>query len=448
MFENDKENEFFTGGEALDLGSSTDDVFANFSLFDDDKPGDVLGDEALNGPSKVSDPDNSNTSEAKSTEDKMEVSGSVENTSQPEQSVSNKEQSKDPGKSPNIEAPDLFEEAIAKAEEKQAENTKNSLAEKLPVFAYASVKEEIADTSKTFDQLRKEKAEDFPELDDGTSVTWKMVYGTITKAISTPEETTIASIKQQIEQSKGFYNSLKKGKGDIECKVIPSVVAKKKGIISPYKGLCHSVEEAVAKGKVIAFVPSENGKVYEVRNTQVGTFIAETGNVTILEKVRAGLIPALPPIPYRILSEIIAFFRACITKNSELEALAYIYWSFSDSKYYVYIPRQIVSKTSVDALLPEMDEEKFALVMEIHSHNTMPAVFSPTDDKDERATGIYTVVGRLDKLFPDITTRISVGGKFVEINPNTVFERMNGDFPENWKDAIQKKHFEKKGVEL
>ena len=199
---------------------------------------------------------------------------------------------------------------------------------------------------------------------------------------------------------------------------------------------------------MIAFVPSENGKVYEVRNTQVGTFIAETGNVTILEKVRAGLIPALPPIPYRILSEIIAFFRACITKNSELEALAYIYWSFSDSKYYVYIPRQIVSKTSVDALLPEMDEEKFALVMEIHSHNTMPAVFSPTDDKDERATGIYTVVGRLDKLFPDITTRISVGGKFVEINPNTVFERMNGDFPENWKDAIQKKHFEKKGVEL
>ena len=43
MFENDKENEFFTGGEALDLGSSTDDVFANFPLFDDDKPGDVLG---------------------------------------------------------------------------------------------------------------------------------------------------------------------------------------------------------------------------------------------------------------------------------------------------------------------------------------------------------------------------------------------------------------------
>ena len=133
MFENDKENEFFTGGETLDLGSSTDDVFANFSLFDDDKPGDVLGDEALNGPSKVSDPDNSNTSESKSAEDKMEVLDNVENASQPEQSVSNKEQSKDSGKSPNIEAPNLFEEAIAKAEEKQAENTKNSLAEKLPV---------------------------------------------------------------------------------------------------------------------------------------------------------------------------------------------------------------------------------------------------------------------------------------------------------------------------
>ncbi len=79
--------------------------------------------------------------------------------------------------------------------------------------------EEIVDTSKTFNQLRNKKSEDFPELDDGTSVTWKMVYGTITKTVSTPKKTTIASLKSQIEKSKEFLDSLKKAKSKVECKV-------------------------------------------------------------------------------------------------------------------------------------------------------------------------------------------------------------------------------------
>ena len=92
---------------------------------------------------------------------------------------------------------------------------------------------------------------------------------------------------------------------------------------------------------------------------------------------------------------------------------------------------------SVDSTLPEMDEEKFPLVMEIHSHNTMPAVFSPTDNKDERMTRLYAVVGKLDHFFPDIKVRCSVGGKFVEISPNDVFESMESDFPSAWKEAVE-----------
>ena len=156
----------------------------------------------------------------------------------------------------------------------------------------------------------------------------------------------------------------------------------------------------------------------------------------MMRKVRAGFIPALPKIPYSMLSEILSFFKEYVTDTGELEALAYIYWSFVDSKYYVHVPKQQVSKASVDSSIPELDEDKFVLVMEIHSHNTMAARFSPTDDRDERATRLYTVVGRMDKVFPDITTRASVGGKYVEIEPETVFEGLDGTFPEAWKDAV------------
>jgi|GEM_PF-1179362 len=452
MFENDNENGFFAGmgdGDGLDLGSNTGGDFADFTFLDDKNIGDIFGDEKEDKAAApdTPEPDTSDIFSVKKTENEAEEAKNEKKVSEPK-AASNEAEKSDTDKPAAAEVPDLFEAAIAKAEKKQAESAKSSLTEKLPVFSYASVKEEIVDTSKTFDQLRKEKSEDFPELDDSSSVTWKVEYGKITKAVPTPNKTTIAGFKSQIENSKEFLDSLKKAKGEIECKVTPSVTAKKKGVISPYKGVFNSVDEAVASGKKIAFVPSEDGRVYEIRNNRIGTFIAEADRVTIVKKVRAGFIPALPKIPYSILSELIAFFKACITETSELEALAYIYWSFYDSKYYVYVPKQEVSKDSVDTFLPDMDEEKFVLAMEVHSHNTMPAVFSCIDNKDERATRIYTVIGRLDKVFPDITTRISVGGKFVELNPDAVFERIEGDFPESWKDAVCKRQPEEKGADL
>ena len=345
------------------------------------------------------------------------------------------------------EEQDPFEAALAQANQKQAEKDKSGLVLKLPIFSYANAKEEIVDTSKTFDELRNEKAEDFPELDDATAVSWKMTYGTITKTVSTPKKTTIASLKKQIEESKEFMDCLKKAKGEVECKVIPSVTAKKKGIVASYKGVANSLEEAVSSGKQIVFVPSSDGKIYEVRNNQIGTFIAEADSVSLFTKVRAGFIPALPKIPYSILSEIIAFFKTYVTEKSENEAMANIYWSFEEEKYRVHVPKQTVTKASVDTNLPDIDEEKFLLVMEVHSHNTMGAVFSRTDDKDEIATRLYTVIGRLDKVFPDMTTRISVGGKHLVIDPAIVFDGIGGEFPEKWKEAVEIRKYEKEDKE-
>ena len=99
------------------------------------------------------------------------------------------------------------------------------------------------------------------------------------------------------------------------------------------------------------------------------------------------------------------------------------------------------------ANLPDIDEEKFLLVMEVHSHNTMGAVFSRTDDKDEIATRLYTVIGRLDKVFPDMTTRISVGGKHLVIDPAIVFDSIGGEFPEKWKEAVEIRKYQKEEKE-
>jgi hypothetical protein len=74
--------------------------------------------------------------------------------------------------------------------------------------------------------------------------------------------------------------------------------------------------------------------------------------------------------------------------------------------------------------------------MDIHSHNSMKAFYSAVDDNDEKATRLYTVIGRLDKYFPDVKTRISNGGKFQEIDPSEVFEVVAKPFPEEWKSKV------------
>ena len=432
----ERNNGLFGGNEPIDLGS--DATFTDLPDFSSDDFDSIFGTAEKKDEVKTESAEVKSETPAPTTTEKPEETHANEETttvSQPA-AVAKAETAESDVASDKSEEQDPFEAALAQANQKQAEKDKSSLIQKLPIFSYANAKEDIVDTSKTFDELRNEKAEDFPELDDATAVSWKMTYGTITKTVSTPKKTTIASLKKQIEESKEFMDCLKKAKGEVECKVIPSVTAKKKGIVSSYKGVFDSVEDAAASGKAIGFVPSDDGKVYEVRANKIGVFISEAERVSMMRKVRAGFIPALPKIPYSMLSEILSFFKEYVTDTGELEALAYIYWSFVDSRYYVHVPNQQVSKASVDSSIPELDEDKFVLVMEIHSHNTMAARFSPTDDRDERATRLYTVVGRMDKVFPDITTRASVGGKYVEIEPETVFEGFDGTFPEGWKDAV------------
>ncbi|MBS7297633.1 MAG: Mov34/MPN/PAD-1 family protein [Eubacteriales bacterium] len=331
---------------------------------------------------------------------------------------------------------DIYASELAAAEKKETESAKSGLIKKLPIFVYGKAKDEIVDTSITFEALRLEKAEDFPELDDGENVSWKVTYGSISKNVTTPKDTTIASFKKKIEESKEFPEAIKKAKGDLKCEITPSVKAKKKGVMSAYKGLYETVDAARMSDKVISYVPSENGRLYEIRSNGVGTFIVQTRKATAFQKVRAGFIPALPKIPFSVLSEILAFFKSYITKDRITEALAYIFWSKTEERYFVHIPKQEVSKASVDTTEMPLEDERFILVMEIHSHNTMPAYFSGDDDKDEKATGLYAVVGSFDKVFPDILVRISVGGKFVEIPLEDIFDGIDGTFPEKWKDAV------------
>lgn len=336
-----------------------------------------------------------------------------------------------------------------------------SLFDKPPVFAYGSAKDPIADSSMTFEELRITKADDFPELSDGKKVSWSVEYGKVSKPISDPKGTTIASIKEEIEKSKTFLDGLKKAKEkdrNPDCFVRPRVTAQSKGIAA-YKGIFGSVEDAKASDKTICLIPAQDGKVYELRKTEMGSFIAPKSKVIEFEKVRAGFIPALPLIPRSLIEKIISFFRSFMANNIEYEALVHIYWDKEQEEYRVIVPKQRVSKSDIYADLREsiLPPERYIHYADVHSHNSMAARFSVTDDRDETATRLYFVIGKLDRFYPGISARFSCGGTYQEIDPALVLESIEEEFPTEWLDNVERcdvsakeptRHFSKEFIDM
>lgn len=341
-----------------------------------------------------------------------------------------------PQSDPPSEEPNLISAAFTRQEEK---NTQQGLLEKAPIFSYGSARESITDSSMTFEELRIAKADDFPELAEGKRVSWTVEYGKAVKPISDPKGTTIQSIKSEIERSKTFLDGVTKSKNKCpDCLVKPKVTAQSKGIAA-YKGVFSTLEEARASDKTICIVPAGDGRVYELRKTEMGEFIAPKDNVVEFPQIRAGFIPALPPIPLSLLRQVISFFRRYMNEGEEFEAMAHILWDREQEEFVVHIPEQEVSKAHIDADLSHdtLPENRYLHYADIHSHNSMAAKFSPTDDRDERATRLYIVLGRLDKFSPDISVRMSCGGAFQELNPAFVLETMDEVFPDEWQNNVK-----------
>ena len=338
------------------------------------------------------------------------------------------------------------------AEAATAQQDSRTLMELPPVFKYGACEEDITDAEITFEQLRAEKEPDFLELEDSKRVTWAVQYGRVTKTISSPAKQKIAQVKEEIELSKEFLEGLKKAKDKRpRCFVKPTVAGKSKGIAA-YKAILLSPEEAVQSPKPICLFPARDGRMYEMRKNRLGVFVTPTDHIHELSEVRAGFTPALPRIPHKIFSSVLAFFRYYAEQEYPLEVMVQIFWDSVEKRFLVIVPYQRVSGVAVNvpsASQSQLDEERFYYYADIHSHNIMPAFFSEEDDRDERATRLYIVVGRLQDTSPEIRARISNGGKFLDIPLEDVVEAGTASFPPHWSAAVQPAHCKsREGVSL
>lgn len=337
---------------------------------------------------------------------------------------------------------DQFDTVMQNLEVQGEKRMLEALAAKPAIFSYAKVKENIEDRDSTFEDLRQKYEADFPELSDSKTISWTVNYGKTTKSVSNPGSDKVYDIKTEIENSKAFKEALKKAKTDAdknpECIVKLFKKAQTKGeALSGIKELCLTKAEAAQTNKPIVLLPSKDGRVYEQRRNEIGCFTAPAENVREFENIRAEFKMALPKIPAHIFSKVMGFFKS-ISDELHYEVLVHILYDTEEKEYIIKVPKQRISEASVNSETDEPYPDRYIHVMDFHSHNTMPAVFSGTDNADEKETRLYAVAGRFNRTFPEITVRAGCAGKFIPLNPEDVFEGdFFGSYPEEWKENIR-----------
>lgn len=157
--------------------------------------------------------------------------------------------------------------------------------------------------------------------------------------------------------------------------------------------------------------------IYLLRDNTIGRFIRKVSSVK-LPGVADGPSPSfqikLPKIGTDILEKQVRFYREVMSKHNDAEAYTIILWDTEAGEYVLVCPDQKISKANVQYVLgPEYLTSRYIQVMSCHSHNSMGAFFSGTDNADEKGDMLYMVMGKLNNLVPEFKIRACSAGEEV-----------------------------------
>ena len=186
------------------------------------------------------------------------------------------------------------------------------------------------------------------------------------------------------------------------------------------------------------FVFAKNG-AFEVRHSDVADIVlglspAGTTIPGLTNTLTPGVRFNLPPVPFEMLAQTVAFFRGVMAKFNNAEAIVRIWWNVAEKRYDIRVPTggQQVSGAAVhhqdtfdlDGARDAEGRLLFLHVMDIHSHNNMSGFWSGVDDNDERKAPegrMFGVMGKVTQVIPDWKWRMRSREGFIELKVSDIF---------------------------
>lgn len=133
----------------------------------------------------------------------------------------------------------------------------------------------------------------------------------------------------------------------------------------------------------------------------------------------------LPRIPERLLLDILADARR------ELGVEVMYQFKLTPTGWQTTRPQQEQHR----AYVGYQNAGAAGIILDLHSHNTMPAYFSPTDDRDEQEGRFYGVMGRLDLPNPQLALRLGFYGHWLANVPALALFEGIGPFVETYAET-------------
>jgi PRTRC genetic system protein A len=241
---------------------------------------------------------------------------------------------------------------------------------------------------------------------------------------------------------------LKKREPQVVTPISPAVLAVQRGMIDyvvDFEGDPYTVE--VKKPKT--FVLRGDG-LWCIFDRPFARFVAKLSDVSypaLPANFKAGFRLKIPKFSGKDYAKIVELFRSYVAEgySGASEALTQIFWDSNKQEYFVNIPIQVVNGAAVHYDFSKQDVRTKELgvfhVFDIHSHNTMSAFFSGTDDTDEQGSYFFGVVGHLNDDRSEHSFRFGIDGVFTDIEPEEVIDLASYEvsaeaYPKEWRDNI------------
>lgn len=226
-----------------------------------------------------------------------------------------------------------------------------------------------------------------------------------------------------------YYNT-KQELTPIQKKLIEQMQKQRMEVFTSYNQYKEAVASRDENGiKPDSYFPGREGWMVarnRVINGNRVSFISKAKDCPLITAVPVSIdMEITNKIPVALLKEILANFNK-VNADSGNECAAQIYRERTgERKYFIYYPEQKVSSAQVtyahDPKLMDLAKE-FDLIMELHSHDSMGAFWSGTDDSNENTTGFYMVIGRFNNPVVEYRCRVKMGDTYENFECSKIFD--------------------------
>lgn len=230
---------------------------------------------------------------------------------------------------------------------------------------------------------------------------------------------------------------------------------------------CECTEEEFKNGEAdayqTAYVLGSDGKLWKRAKLQgkpENHFMFEVNEIPGRAKTSSELKTSLSflpagKVPFILFQQIEAFFKKVMVDLGQtnvsnhatmLEAMAHILWN-EEKGYFISIPTQKVSAASVSYENDNIEPGDM-VVVDIHSHNSMDAFFSGTDNRDDKdRICISGVMGKLNTKETTYKFRFNYEHHKVELKMEDVFdvEKEEVQVPDEWLSKVSRYSYNRIG---